>query len=210
MSRFRTLAAGTAARKTVSFSLPGCPETQVDLRPLTTAEEIDALEQALKIAKDRGVAEPREGQAIYDLALMASVLLRGVLDHESPANDPQPFFDELGQPLSLDRDRLVYLYEAHCSWQEHCSPRQMSLTTEQYIAFVAMLASGEGALPDPFGRWPQATLVTCMRTLARQLLNSPVPNSHSSLPSVPISSINSGPTESHPLTSNNSANGKLE
>lgn len=185
MARFRQITQGTRARKAFPFqastSSDGEP-VQVDLRPLTSAEEVDALAQARAYAVARGLVEPKEGQPVYDLAVMAFVVLLATLDHDSPADKPAPFFDDVEQVLTLDRDRLSLLYEAQVSWQELCSPRPTKLSPEEYAGLVYALATEEvGDAVSPFvARLPRATLVSCARTMARQLLTSPTPRSSSS------------------------------
>ena len=168
--RLANLSRGVLARHTVLLPLPGREPVEVDVRPLSTTEGVEAHAQALALAKARGLETPRTGDTIYDLCLMAAVLVRGVLDHESPTDKPVPFFDSVEQVMGLDRDRVVYLYEAHVAWQDQCSPRQLHLTEAQYVGLVLHLQSTEeGDLGDPFCSWPRSTLVTCLRTMARQL-----------------------------------------
>lgn len=180
--RFRQIAQGTRARKSLELSLlQGTPPVTVDLRPLTSAEEIDALARARSLAVEKGLSDPKEGQPVYDLAVMAFVVLLAAVDHDSPKDAPVPFFDGVEQPLSLDRDALQLLYEAQVVWQEECSPRQMELTTGQYAGLVMNLAEGDGSAADPFLRTlPRALLVNCMHIMAKQLLSSPAPKSPSS------------------------------
>lgn len=172
MSTFARIIQGTRARKSVPFALAGHDPVDVDVRPLTAAEELQALKQARSMATARGVDDPKEGEPMYDLCLMASVLLVGCIDHDSTATDPRPFFDNVEQVLSLGRDHIVFLYEHHDAWQEQTSPRKKNLTTEEYMAVVMALASREEGDLDPFVSWPRATLASCMRTMAQQLVNS--------------------------------------
>ena len=185
MARFRQITQGTRARKAFPFvasTASGAESIEVDVRPLTSAEEVDALAQARAYAAQRGLMEPKEGQPVYALAVMAFVVLLATLDHESTPDKPVPFFDTVDQVLSLDRDRLQLLYEAQVAWQEECSPRTTTLTPEEYAGLVYALATEEvGDAAGPFvARLPRATLVNCARTMARQLLSSPPPRSPSS------------------------------
>lgn len=173
--KFRQIASGTRARKSLEIELlQGAAPLLVDVRPLTTAEEIDALARARAYAVEHGLPDPKEGQPVYDLAVMAHVLLLAAVDHDSPAEAPAPFFDAIEQPLSLDRDALQLLYEGQVAWQEECSPRKTELTPGEYAGLVMRLAEGDGSADDPFlRRLPRAVLVSCMRTMASQLLGSP-------------------------------------
>lgn len=180
--KFRQIASGTRARKSLELPLiQGAEAVHVDVRPLTTAEDIEALAKARAYAVEQGLPEPKEGQPVYDLAVMAFVLVLAAVDHDSPAEAPAPFFDEVAQPLSLDRDALQLLYEAQVAWEEECSPRKKELTPGEYAGLVMRLAEGDGSGDDPFLRkLPRAVLVSCMRTMACQLLGSPLLKSPSS------------------------------
>lgn len=178
MSKLKQILLGTAARTSISLPLGG-QAIPVDVRPITAAEEVAALAQARSLAIKQGVEDPREGNSIYDLLVMASVVLIGCVDHDSPQDKPEPFCESIEQVLSLGRDSVVYLYEAQEAWQEKTSPRRRKLSPEEYLALVVQLAASdeEDDALDPFARWPRATLVSCMRTMASQLLSSPGPRS---------------------------------
>lgn len=178
MARFAQIVRGTLARTPVTLTF-GEASVVVDVRPLLVHEEIDALARARAHAQAKGLADPKEGEPVYDLAVMAHVAVLAAVDHDSPADAPVPFFDSVDQALSLDRDRLHLLYESQTEWQQQCSPRKTTMTPEEYAGLVFALAGGsEGA--DPFfNRLPRALLVSCMRTMAAQLLNSPTPSSPS-------------------------------
>lgn len=178
--RCSAISKGTRARKTLVLDLFGHKDIAVDLRPLTGDEEVDALATAHALAKAKGIDDPKEGQPIFDRMVMAAVLAVGCVDAESPADNPRPFFTGAEEVLTLDRDAMVMLYEAHEAWQEQCSPRKRDLTFDEYGAAVVKLASlGEGDSLDPFVRWPRALLVSFMRISARQLLSSLDPRSFS-------------------------------
>lgn len=187
MARFSQIAKGTRARKTFDFvhtsPTEGSPHNSVpvDVRPLSTAEEVEALSAARAYAVEQGLAEPKEGQPVYDLAVQAHVVRLACVDHESPADRPAPFFDTIEQVLSLDRDRLALLYEAQVAWQEQCSPRRTTLSPTEYAVLVYQLAEEETPGADPFfEKLPRATLVSLLRTMARQLVSSPQPRSDAS------------------------------
>lgn len=184
--KFRQIAGGTRARKMLELQLfPGVEPVRVDVRVLAVEEEIEALAQARAYAAQKGLDDPKEGQPVYDLAVMAFVVLLATVDHDSPTDQPAPFFDSVEQPLSLDRDALQLLYEAQVLWQEQCSPRKLTLSDAEYVGLVMRLAEGESD-NDPFlERLPRASLVICMRIMARQLLSSPEPRSPSSSASSP-------------------------
>jgi hypothetical protein len=184
MARFGLISKGTQARKTVQFLPPSVGEVEaipVDLRVLTSDEEMAAQAAAHKLAKARGLDDPKEGQPVFDLALMAYVVLTAAIDHDSAPAHPQPFFDTIDQVLSLDRDRLALLYEAQEAFQQEVSPRQLTFTTAEYISLISLAANGEAADTDPFfAKLPRATLVNLLRITARQLAASQTHKSPSS------------------------------
>ena len=170
MARFQTIALGTRAREPFTFDLPGHPGVTVDLRPLSDAEEIEALAEARRMAKDKGVGDPKDGDPIYDRLVMAAVLVFGCVDAESPVDKPAPFFANTAEVLTLDRDSVVLLYEAHEAWQEQCSPRRIKLSDDEYTAMMLRLAE-DGDI-RPFVSLPRATLASCLATSARLLVSS--------------------------------------
>ena len=177
--RFSAIQKGTLARRSVDLPIGGVP-VPVDVRPLHGREEIEALSLARRYAIAKGLDNPKEGEPVYDLAVMAHVVLLAAVDHESPEGAPVPFFDHVDQVIELDRDRIQLLYEAQSEWQEETSPRRTKLTPEQYAGLVFALATeeGDGSADDPFlRRLPRATLVSCMRTMAVQLVSSRTPRS---------------------------------
>lgn len=192
MAKFRQILQGTRARKSVTLTF-GETEVVIDVRPLVANEEADALASARTFAAAKGLPDPKEGQPVYDLAVLAHYAHAACVDHDSPVDAPAPFFDSAEQAASLDRDRLQILFEAWSAWQEECSPRKMTLTPEQYAGLVYMLAEGgTGSTDDPFLlRLPRATLVSCMRTMAAQLVASPTLRSPSSSSSSPAGEADS-------------------
>lgn len=182
MARLSQITQGTRARRPLRLSF-GEAEAVVDVRPLTAAEEIEALAEARAYAIAKGLPEPKEGEPVYDLAVMAHIAAKACLDHDQPVASV-PFFDSAEQALSLDRDRLQMLYEGWSTWQDELSPRKGKLSADEYALLIFQLAEGgEGGAgdADPFLlNLPRATLASCLRTLARQLASSPTPSSPSS------------------------------
>lgn len=176
--------AGTKARKAVPFSMgDGAPQLHVndagqlvptdgsgvvlvDVRVLDILEEAQCAADARSFAKAQGVDDPREGNPIYDYALMVHVVVRATIDHDSPADKPEPFFDGgATQAWKLDRERVAMLYEHQASWQAACSPRKMKLSEDEFIAWASSVAVDDS--DAPFELLPLATVRNCTRTLVR-------------------------------------------
>ncbi len=187
--RAREIFKGKRARKTIPYPLEEGPlplpvleengsisyptaehVVPVDVRVLTTAEELDARGAARALAKAKGVEEPAEGNDIYDLALMSEVVFRAYVDHDDQEG-LSSFFDKgVEQVRELDADRLTYLYEQQLQWQALCSPRRGKLTGPEFISYVTALAVEEEDLPfDPCSLAMQRH---SLRSLARLHLSS--------------------------------------
>lgn len=180
--------AGTKARKPVPFSMgDGAPTLSVDdagklspvdgsgvvlvdVRVLDILEEAQCAASARSFAKSQGIEDAREGNPVYDYALMVHVVALAAIDHDSTADAPEPFAT-VAELWKLDRERVAWLYEHQASWQAACSPRKNVLSENEYVAFVTSLVVDDS--DSPFDSIPLATLRSCMRTLARQLAASP-------------------------------------
>lgn len=174
--KFSTIAQGTRAERIVD--LPGYKKEdgspiRLALRPLTGAEEQRVLESALTDAKKGGSAEPKPGDQLYDLAIMAHTLALGCLDVDSPVTARAPFFDQGAAHLleNLHVETITYLFERHDQWQSECSPyvRQMSLDALLSKAREVASPEGEAAFTgmSPGMRWVFA------RSMAALLVTSP-------------------------------------
>jgi hypothetical protein len=193
MGRFRDIARGARARRTVEFPIATGEPVKVAVGVLLDGadEEIDRLSR--EHAKKLGVEDPKPGNSIYDRAADRFTLLLSCTDPESPDEAPVPFFaseEEIRE--GLDRDRIAYLVTAQAVWQDQCSPRQLKLTTDEFISKVVEVATS----PDdrPFYLMRPGLQWIFMRTLAGQCMNSPELKS--------LSGLGSG-------TSSNSSDSKL-
>ena len=65
MARLSQVIQGTRARRAIRLDL-GETEVAVDVRPLTAAEEIEALAAARAYALAKGLSEPKEGEPVYE------------------------------------------------------------------------------------------------------------------------------------------------
>lgn len=199
MGRFSNIQKGKRARRVVPFPLPNtrCPllaplpeqeaaraatesgsdapvapddePSLVALVVLTGEEDDDVLAHARAHAVSRGVADPKPGEPIFDLAIMVQTLLLGCVDPESPAGAPVPFFESADQIRKhMSREQIVHLFAQHEFFQDECSPRAKRFETENhYYAWVVKTAESESP-SDFFESIGPALLWSSVRTLAKQ------------------------------------------
>lgn len=115
---------------------------EVAVRVLLADEEMDVLAAARARCVEVGHENGKAGDPIYDLALMEETILRACLDAEQTEKDV-PFFANIGEVRSLDRDRIAFLYEAQARFSDECSPKLRTMSQEQMLASVAILARAE-------------------------------------------------------------------
>lgn len=196
--KFSQIIKGTRARKAFPLPMPDGVEYEVALVPLSGSQEMQALADARKVATERGSAEPKAGDALYERALWACTLAAACIDPESPEAAPRPFFDGgVGQILDeLDRDRIAYLFEAQQAWQDECAPRPGSMTGDEFLSNVLACARSEDGAELPFERWRPVLRRSFVRSLALQAVISLLPRSPSgpSSPDTTSSSESSSPT----------------
>jgi hypothetical protein len=165
---------GKRAESPITFPLAINGESQevtVLASPLTGAEESRVLVFALEYAKAKG-AEPKEGEPLFDLAVMVKTIELGILDPDSPPTARTPFAD--GGPDQvlelLGRETIAFLYEAQQQWQDMCSPSVRRVKAEELIEHIIALAEADDDLPfvrlSPGLRW------ICTRSMARLLTSS--------------------------------------
>ncbi len=167
MGAFSTIAKGERARKRVTATTIAGDEFACDLRPVMGEDDAVALQRSREFALARGVAEPKEGEPIYELAIAVETLALACVD---PDDASKPFFDGGSAQIRahLDRDRILYLYETLTTWQTSFSPREHGLDWGTFVARVYDLATaGEADADAPFVRLAPATRASFTRTLAR-------------------------------------------
>jgi hypothetical protein len=145
----------------------------VDLRVLTGAEELSLLHKAKTTAKDRGSETPVDGDRVFELCRMAATLELAVLDHDSPADAPAPFFDGgVGVILDeLDSDRIAFLYARWRVWQDECSPQLRGMKVDEYYSRLLAVVAAEDDLP--FSQMSPGMQCLLLRTTGALLLGSP-------------------------------------
>ena len=225
MAKFSQIIKGTRARKRVWLQLGDGPllsvsldaqgkgaavrseeAIAVDLRPLTSGEQADVLSRARADAVAKGVAEPKDGNPIYDLCEMEHTLCLACVDPESPEHAPQPFFDggvaQIRSSPDLGRDRVAWLFEQCLLHQDECSPRLRTLDPAAFVASLDILGAEEdGSAADFFASLGPALRWICMRSLAVQRRSAQPHSSPSSSDSgksgesATRSASNSTPTE---------------
>jgi hypothetical protein len=170
------------------------PPVLVDLIVLTGDETTRVLAQARADAIGNGVSDPKDGEPLYDLAVMVHTLLLSVVDHDSAPGEERPFFDSAEQIRKhLDGQRIGYLYALQEVWQDECAPQRIDLSEQEMLEWVLELAESEDP-QVPFGRLRPASRWIYMRSLARLLVSS---RDFRSLHGLPLGSdLGSGTTRS--------------
>lgn len=167
MGRFSAIAKGTRATRPVVLSYGGA-DVPLAVRPLTGAEEAEALAEGRAYAVGKGIAAPGPTDRLYEIGYMAATLVLGCVDADDPG---APFFSSAAEVLdNLDTDRIAYLYEQQQAWQDWCSPRPKDMDAGEFIALVLQLAEeGAGAdADDPLVTLRPSLRLSFARTLARQ------------------------------------------
>lgn len=184
MGRFSAIARGTRATRPVVLSYGGV-DVPLAVRPLTGAEEAEALAEGRAYAVGKGIAAPGPTDRLYEIGYMAATLVLGCVDADDPA---APFFASAAEVLdNLDTDRIAYLYEQQQAWQDWCSPRPKNMDAGEFIALVLRLAEeGAGAeADDPLVTLRPSLRRSFARTLARQYMSRLTPSGGSGSASEP-------------------------
>ncbi|WP_394849701.1 hypothetical protein LZC95_19890 [Pendulispora brunnea] len=167
---------GKKAERKITVPLPplfhegdegdGAEEPPCIVVPLSAAEDSEVLAFAAEYARSNK-AEPKEGDPLYDLGIMAKTIALAVRDIDSPPEARTPFFDGGTDQIFelLPRETIVYLFELCQIWQDACSPSVRRLSVEQLVGHITELAEAED--DGPFVRLSPATRSICMRILAR-------------------------------------------
>lgn len=174
MAKFSQVAKGATARKRVSFTLMDGTAVECAVIPLLVEADAEILAGARKHAMDRGVADPKDGDPLYEQGIWIHTIVRGCVDPDSPENAPQPFFDGGAQQilhptLGLDRDRIAFLFEAQQAWQDECSLRPGKLTAGEFFAELVRHAELPEGAELPFERWRPVLRRSFVRSMAVRL-----------------------------------------
>lgn len=181
-------ALGIRAERPASLPLSSTTSFDVLLRPLTGTEEGLVLSRSRAYAKENGVEDPKETDALYALGIMANTIALASLDPDTPANARELSFDGGASQIlgDLGREQIAFLYERQQLWQEECSPTLRRMSAEELMAHAIKIAEAQDDLP--FVQLAPVMRLTLVRILARQLLSSPEAKS-------PSGSVSGSPPE---------------
>lgn len=159
---------------------PGAPDDHilVDLRVLTGAEESLVLQKAREHALEHGVSDPKDGEPLYEVGKMVWSLSLGILDHDSPENDPKLFFDGGAKQIldEVDGDLIAFLFTRWEIWQGECSHQLGSLSGPQFWEQIVKVTVSNDDLP--FSQMRRTAQWVLLRTMGALWLNSPEAKSH--------------------------------
>lgn len=160
MAKFSQIAKGTRALKQVTFPLlDGETQATCSLRPLLGSDDAIVLDEARAFAISHKVADPKDGNPLYEFGKAIAVCLHACVDSESDPKNPDPYFESAEQiQAGLDRERIFLLSEWQARHQESVSPRPSSSSAEEYIADIYKIASAAEGEDLPFALWPRSRL----------------------------------------------------
>ena len=208
MAKASTVLKGTRARLPVRCSLQGpmpLPSFDeqgslvfkpsddtfvVDLRVLNPLEAGEVFSSAIAYAKNGGVENPGSGNDLYEFGIKQFTLLYACVDHDSPEDRPEPFFDGGIDQIRerFDSERIAFLFELQQEFQERCSPRHYNLSQEEFWSSIALIGSlEEQQSREFFFALPRDMQFLFTRFTANQLINSPSDKSSPGSPSEPVS-----------------------
>lgn len=126
--------------------------------PLTATEYGNACVFARERAKAKGAENPENGDPVYDLALMAAVLVAGCVDPDSPPDARAKSFESVDEILdAMHPEHVVYLHEHHERWQDETSPNHRKLSGEALFDKVREVTGADGLAGfmrlSPSTRW---------------------------------------------------------
>jgi len=190
--KFANVIKGTAAERVVDvpgFTTADGKPFQVIFRPLTGLEHEAAYEAARNRAIAKGILDPKLGDPIYDLALMAFILAEGCKDPDSPTGARTPSFASGTEILEdMHPETIVYLHEHHEAWQDECSPYAHKIAGGEFLDKVREVAGPDGH-------------ATFMRFSPSMRLNFTISMARTLSVLLEVKSIPGSPSENSKLTS---------
>ena len=208
MAKFRDIALGPLARRAIEFPLPSGRIVKVDVVPLFGESEAAVLKEARAFAQERGIPDPKDGDELYELGRWIAVIVRGVVDPDSPEDAPQPFFDGgaaqiLDERTGLGREWIALLFEAQQAWQDELAPRPKGMNAGEYLTAILNIIQAPPRSELPFFRWRRVLQDSFLRMLcatwrdahpSKSLFGAPLPDgSTDSENSAPLPTSNPSP-----------------
>jgi len=174
MTRYGQIKKGVRARKRIELPMMDGSVVACDVVPLLSSGDAEILAGARAFAIARGVAEPKDGEPLYELGRWVHTIALGCVDPDSPAHAPQPFFDGgveqiLDPKDGLDRDRIALLYVEQELWQDQCAPSPKGMGAGEFLAQVLAHAGVPEGADLPLRRWRPVMQQSFVHTMARQL-----------------------------------------
>lgn len=171
MAKYSNLAKGTTVRTVHEFPLPGGGVDRVAVVPLLGIAIADVAKAAREFAEGRG-AKAVDGDKEYELGIHVETIARAVLDVDSPADKPAPYFAggvaEILDPVSgLDPDRIALLFELQRAAQEAYSPDGGALTALEFFDHLQKASEVDEGVEIPFERLPRGKRRGFVRGIAR-------------------------------------------
>jgi hypothetical protein len=126
------------------------PEVLVGLRPLRPGDEAEIYGRANAFAKAHGAATVQEADELYEYGKAIWRCLLGVVDADSPRDNPAPFFDggveQIKAMTELGKDGILSLAEQHQAYTDEISGLVAELQTKDgYAEATKELAGPNGA-----------------------------------------------------------------
>ncbi len=203
MNHFAAVCGGKRSVKRVDFALINGVVVTCGIQILDGMGD-DAVEVAARAAAiARGVADPKDGNTIYDRWTRVFTLLFGCVavpeDKDAPLPEvAEPYFDSAEQILRhLDGERIAYLYAMQRQWQALVSPRPRNMDADEFTKAVfthAMVGVTSGDLP--FFAWHPDLQAAYLITTGHLLINSPLLRSRYGSDSESSATSSSLPSES--------------
>lgn len=174
MAKFKDVAEGQLARRAVEFPLPSGRLVTVAVVPLFGESEAEILAAARAYAQAHGVPDPKKGDELYEFGIWVHTVVRGVVDPDSPADAPQPFFDggvaQILDPRSgLGREWIALLFEAQQAWQDELAPRPKEMGAVEFLQHIMTIVEAPPRAELPFFRWRRVLQDSFLRTLCKTL-----------------------------------------
>lgn len=154
---------------------------RVGVRLLLGTETAEVYEKAQSLAKEKGVPEWKDEHPLCRLYLMTCSIHRAVCDVDQDTGKaigsgpfPDAFFDSVEQVLDNKRigtDNIAYLYEQWVRWQDEKSARNTKVTLNEAIGAILVDMGAPDSPDSPLFSMGHATLVTCIRIMARPLFS---------------------------------------